>query len=130
MRVNRGKLPFSYLLMMVLFAIIITVVLAGIWINYETSKSNLQANADNLRAIAEEHIDSHFRIIHIGLKAYDGMYNDEMEDAFSVVMAEYNLSGGDPSRMDLAGVRDRVGGMEILVIGPDAPRRKFERFKP
>jgi PAS domain S-box-containing protein len=116
MRVNRGKLPFSYLLMVVLFAIIITVVLAGIWTNYETSRSNLQENADRLRTIAEEHIDSHFRIIHVGLKAYDSMYDAEMEDAFDTVMTEYTLSGGDPSRMDLPGLKDRIGGLDILVI--------------
>jgi PAS domain S-box-containing protein len=116
MRSTDGKLPFSYLLAGVLFVIIVTVVLAGIWTNHETSQLNRQANADRLRAMSEAHIDTSFRMIDTSLKLYDSTFNDEMEDAFVTVMAEYNQTGGDPSRMDLTGLKERIGGMDVYVI--------------
>ena len=96
--------------------VIVTVVLAGIWTNYETSRSNLETNANRLRGISEDHINEHLRLIHTGLKIYDGRFNEEMEDAFAVVMAEYNRAGGDPSQMGLPGLKARIGGMDVSVI--------------
>ncbi|MEN6342964.1 MAG: ATP-binding protein [Methanospirillum sp.] len=116
MREIDRKLPFSHLLMAILFVIIATAVLAGLWISYETSRSHLQANADGLRAITETHINTSFRMIDTSLKLYDSTYNEEMRDAFVLVMAEYNQSGGDPSRMDLEGLKKRIGGMDVYVI--------------
>jgi PAS domain S-box-containing protein len=110
------KLPFSYLLMGVLFVIIVTVVLAGIWTNFETSRSNLETNAERLREITESHINASFRMIDTSLKLYDSTYNREMQDAFVLVMAEYGRAGGDPAKMDLEGLKARIGGMDVFVI--------------
>jgi PAS domain S-box-containing protein len=110
------ELPFSYLMMGILFVIIATVVLAGIWTSYETSRTHLEDEAAGLRAMTESHINTSFRMIDASLKLYDSTYNEEMKDAFVVVMAEYDRTGRDPSRMDLEGLKDRVGGMDIYVI--------------
>ncbi len=110
------KLPFSYLMMAILFVIIATVVLAGIWVSYQTSRSHLETSAAGLRAITESHINTSFRMIDTILKDYDSTYNEEMEDAFVLVMDEYDRTGGDPSKMDLEGLKDRVGGMDVYVI--------------
>ena len=103
-------------MMAILFAIIVTVVLAGIWTSYETPRSNLETNTDRLRAMTESHINTSFRLIDTGLKIYDSTYNDEMKDAFVTVMAEYNRTGGDPSAVNLEGLKSRIGGMDIYVI--------------
>ena len=110
------KLPFAYLLMGVLFAIIATIVLAGIWTSYETSASGLELNAERLRAMTESHINTSFRMIDTSLKIYDSTYNDEMEKAFVPVMAEYERAGRNPAKMDLAGLKSRIGGMDVYVI--------------
>ena len=109
------KLRFSFLLMGILFAIIATIVLAGIWASYETSRSHLVENADLLRGLTEAHINSSFHLVDTGLKHYDSTYNDEMEDAFVLVMEEYRRAGGEPAAMDLAGLRSRTG-MDVFVI--------------
>ena len=110
------RLPFSYLMMAILFVIIATVVLAGIWTSYTTSTSSLEANAERLRTLTESHINTSFRMIDASLKLYDSTYNEEMRSAFALVMAEYEATGGTPSRMDLAGLKSRSGGMDIYVI--------------
>ncbi len=110
------KLPFAYLIMGILFCIIATVVIAGIWSSYETSRSNLATNAERLQGITESYINTSFRMIDSGLKLYDNTYNTGMRDAFALVMAEYNLTGGDPAQLDLDGLQHRIGGMDIYVI--------------
>ncbi|HIH27916.1 MAG TPA: PAS domain S-box protein [Methanoregulaceae archaeon] len=116
MRDRGGKLPFSYLLMGILFFTIIVIVLAGIYVNYENSGNNLQENADRLRVMTESYIDRSFELIDAGLKLYDTAYNNEMQKAFPVVMAEYNRTGGDPSHMDLEALKADIGGLDIYVI--------------
>jgi PAS domain S-box-containing protein len=66
--------------------------------------------------MTESHLENSIRMIDTGLKLYDNTYNDQMRNAFVVVMEEYNHSGGDPSLMDLEGLKDDIGGMEIHVI--------------
>lgn len=100
----------------ILFIIIVTALLAGIWANYESSKSNLEANAHRLHVITESHLNNSFRMIDAGLTIYDNTFNEDMQDAFVIVMEEYNQTGGDPSRMDLESLKTRIGGMDIYII--------------
>ena len=103
-------------MMAILFVIIVIIVIAGIWINYENSKDNIENNADRLRVMTESHLDNSFRMIDTGLKLYDNTYNQQMEDAFVPLMAEYNRSGGDPALMDLQTLKSEIDGMDIYVI--------------
>jgi len=109
-------LPFKHLLAGIIFIIVIILLLTGIWINYENSKHNLETNAARLRDMTESYIDNSFQLIDAGLKLYDNAYNNQMEQAFSVVMADYNRTGGDPSRMDLEALKSVIGGLDIYVI--------------
>jgi len=110
------KLHFSNLIMGIIFIIIVTVLLAGIWANYESSKNNFEANANRLHAITESYINNSFRMIDAGLTIYDNTYNDKMRDAFVIVMEEYNRSDGEPSLIDLKSLKTRIGGMDIYII--------------
>ncbi len=109
-------MPFKHLLAGIIFIIVIILLLTGIWINYENSKHNLETNAARLRDMTESYIDNSFQLIDAGLKLYDNAYNNQMEQAFSVVMADYNRTGGDPSRMDLETLKSVIGGLDIYVI--------------
>jgi len=51
MATTRRRLRFSYLMTGVLFVIIVTVLLAGIWTSYQTSRSNLETSAERLRVM-------------------------------------------------------------------------------
>lgn len=116
MKLFEHKLPFSLLLLGVILFIIISLVLTGIWIYYETSEDSVRENAERLKVITRSHIENSFRMIDTGLKLYDSTYNTQMEDAFVVVLGEYNRSGKDPARMDLESLKQRIGGMDIYFI--------------
>ncbi|HOT94897.1 MAG TPA: ATP-binding protein [Methanoregulaceae archaeon] len=110
------EVPFSYLLMAVLFVIIAVLVIGGIWSSYENSRSTLVSNAERLQGFTESQINTSFRMIDTSLKLYDRTFNRQMEDAFGTVMAEYQRAGGDPARMDLDALKQRTGGMDVFVI--------------
>ncbi|NYT17961.1 MAG: PAS domain S-box protein, partial [Methanomicrobiales archaeon] len=110
------KIPFKYLLMGIIFLIVIVLVLTGIWMSYVNSSDNLRENAYRLRTMTESYIENSFQLIDAGLKLYDTAYNHDMQEAFAVVMAEYNGTGGDPSRMDLEALKTAIGGMDVYVI--------------
>ncbi|MDD5419089.1 MAG: ATP-binding protein [Methanomicrobiaceae archaeon] len=99
----------------IIYCIVIVAVLAGIWINYTNSCDDLRENADRLQNMTESHIDNSFQLIDAGLKLYDTAYNHDMEEAFTIVMAEYNRTEGDPSRMDLEGLKQQID-MDVYVI--------------
>ena len=60
----------------------VTVLLAGIFANYESSKSHLEANAHRLHVITESHLNNSFRMIDAGLTIYDNTFNEDMQDAY------------------------------------------------
>ncbi len=109
------KQPFRTQLMVVIFSLIIIMVIAGITINYTIMARDYQENEQTLRNMTEANLVSSFNRMDTGLKMYDNTYNDRMEEGFSIVMEEYNLSGGDPSQMDLLELKERTG-MSIYVI--------------
>ncbi len=116
MSLLKQKIPFKYLLMGILLFTIIVIVLTGIWIHYENSRTQLVENSDRLRGMTESYIDHSFQLIDAGLKLYDTAYNHDMEQAFPVVMAEYNRTGGDPALMDLEALKTDIGGMDVYII--------------
>ena len=46
--------------------------------------------------MTESHINTSFRMIDTSLKLYDSTYNEEMKDAFVLVMAEYDGPAATP----------------------------------
>ncbi|MDH7593957.1 MAG: ATP-binding protein [Methanomicrobiales archaeon] len=110
------KLPFSHVFMVILLLLITLSVLAGIWIFLDSSERYIRENSVRQRAMTESHINNSFRMIDAGLKLSDNLYNNEMRDAFVVVLEEYNRTGGDPSQMDLIALKGRIGGMNIHLI--------------
>lgn len=115
MNILSPKQPFRNQLMVVIFVLIIIMVIAGITINYTIMARDYQENEQTLRNMTEAYISSSFNRVDTGLKMYDNTYNDRMEEGFSVVMEEYNLSGGNPAKMDLPVIKERTG-MSIYFI--------------
>ena len=115
MSILSPKQPFRNQLMAVIFVLIIIMVIAGITINYSIMARDYQENEQTLRNMTEAYISSSFNRVDTGLKMYDNTYNDRMLEGFSVVMEEYNLSGGNPAKMDLVALKERTG-MSIYFI--------------
>ena len=52
-----------------------------------------------------------------GLKLFDNSLNLRLQRGFSLFLEEYERAGRDPSRMDLAGLKEEFGGdVDLYVI--------------
>ena len=70
-----------------------------------------------LREQTEESVAQSVRLVDAGLKLFDGTLDSRMAEGFGPVLAEYERAGRDPGAMDLARVREEIGGeMDIYII--------------
>ncbi len=125
-----GKRPFSYYLLLSLF-LLIAVTTAGItYVDYTFAEQNLAARTELLEQQVESGIDEDLRIIDDGQKLFDGTLNARMQSGFDLFLAEYERSGRDPARMDLEGVKERIGGDMDLYIVNESGVIEYTTFAP
>jgi len=109
--------PFSYYLIGAIFLILMIAVAGLIGISYLSTQRNLEENAELIKLQSENNIVSHFRSKEEALRYYDDSLNQQMEVAFPAFLQEYSRAGGDPAKMDLEMVKQKIGGeMELYVI--------------
>ncbi len=109
--------PFSYYLIGAIFLILMIAVAGLIGISYLSTYKTLEKNADLVILQSENNIVSHFRSKEEALRYYDESLNQQMEDAFPAFLQEYSQAGGDPAKMDLEAVKQKIGGeMDLYVI--------------
>lgn len=101
--------------------LIVTFLVTGIiLVNYLVTVESLNEETRLLRTHSEEMTSSAFNLVNTGLEVYDNTFNDEVYEGFETVMAAYDKSGGDISRMDLHSLSSQIRGMGIHVINESA----------
>jgi PAS domain S-box-containing protein len=92
-----------------------------IGISYLATEQSLRENARTVQLQTEDNLAAVFRAKEDAFFIFDKSLDYRMENAFPFFLAEYERAGGDPSRMDLARVKEEVGGdMELYVIDEKA----------
>jgi PAS domain S-box-containing protein len=115
------RYPFSSYLIGAMFLILMIGVAGLISISYLTTEKTLQDNARIVKLQSENTIVAHFKSQEESIRMYDESLNQQMEHAFPPFLAEYEMAGGDPARMDLEAVKRETGGeMELYVIDENA----------
>lgn len=85
--------------------------------DYLVTKNNFDREEIQLRVLTEQNIHEAFEFKDTLWNIYDASLNDRMQSGLDLVMEEYERSGRDPQKMDLAGTRDRIGGeVDIYII--------------
>ncbi|MDI6720121.1 MAG: PAS domain S-box protein [Methanomicrobiales archaeon] len=114
---DTGKRPFSHYLLISLFLLIAVATAGTTCVDYTFAERNLAARTHLLEQQVENGIDQSLRIIDDGQKLFDGTLNARMLNGFGLFLEEYERAGRDPARMDLEGVKERIGGdMDLYVI--------------
>lgn len=121
---------FSFYLLLFII-ILISLITAGITIGDLILVNNdFQENAALLRNQTEGNINISVRAIDNGLKLFDNTLNRRMEAAFVLFAAEYNMTGGDPSKMDLGKLKRDLGGEMDLYIINDSGVVEYTTYLP
>jgi len=115
------RYPLSYYLVGAIVLILMVAVLGLIGISYLSTEQTLRENARIVELQTENSLVAVFKSKEEGIQIYEESLNNRMEAAFPPFLAEYERSGGDPTRMDLAAVKTEIGGeMELYVIDTNA----------
>jgi PAS domain S-box-containing protein len=118
-----------YLLFFIIVLITITVV--GITIgDIVVVNENSDEQAALLRNEIEQHIVVSVKTVDEGLKLFDNSLNLRMEQGFVTFHQAYKDAGGDPSRMNLEELKQKLGGeMELYIIN-DSGVVEYTTFPP
>jgi len=85
--------------------------------DYLFTKSNFDQESTLLEFQTEQNIDQVIRTTDAAWNIFDDTLNSRMELGLDTVMQEYERSGRDPSKMNLAGLKRDLGGdLDIYVI--------------
>jgi PAS domain S-box-containing protein len=111
------KRPFSTYLLVTLI-IVITGVIVGITaFDYLNEKASFEQASNIIRVQTEENIVGALQLTDAALKLYDNTLNRQLKNDFILFTDEYNRSGGDPSTMDLEGIKEYLGpDIDLYVI--------------
>jgi len=85
--------------------------------SYFYTKNNFEHESSLLQVQTEQNIIEAMRLKEITWNVYDETFNDQMKEGLASVLLEYNRSGGEPDKMDLAKVKNNLGEhYDIYVI--------------
>jgi PAS domain S-box-containing protein len=93
--------PFSWYVTVVIIVVVIIVVSGMSLSSYLITRQEFERTQEVLRTQTENHISESILLMEAGLNLYDDTYNNRMKHAFEPFITEYNLSGGDPAKVDL-----------------------------
>ncbi|MDD1700954.1 MAG: ATP-binding protein [Methanoregula sp.] len=85
--------------------------------NYMYTKNNLERESYLLQVQTEQNIIEAMRLKNGVWNFYDKTLNNQMKEGLLLVLQEYNRTGSDPGRMDLAAVKTSLGkNYDIYII--------------
>jgi len=112
----KGRSFFIYILVAMLVLVIVVVGLVTVNDFYNTKKT-FEKNSQHLKQQTEQDIIITIKLTDESYNLYDSSLNEHMRRGFDVVLAEYQRSGGTPSRMNLTDVKSKLGEeFDIYVI--------------
>lgn len=115
------RYPFSSYLVVAIFLVLMVAVAGLIGISYLTMEEALRDNQRTTQLQTENSLVTVFKSKEEGIRIFEVSLNSRLEYAFDPFLAEYELSGRDPSRMNLSKVKATLGNeMELYVIDEHA----------
>ena len=94
------------------------------------NRPTFERNSGLLQVQTEENLVEALQLVDAGFKLYDNTLNRQMKENFKVFLEEYNRSGMDPEKMDLAGIQQEMGDNIDLYIINESGVIQFSTYKP
>jgi PAS domain S-box-containing protein len=120
---------FIYILVAMLVLVIVVVGLVTVNDFYNTKKT-FEKNSQHLKQQTEQDIIITIKLTDESYNLYDSSLNEQMRRGFDVVLAEYQRSGGTPSRMNLTDVKSKLGEEFDIYVINEFGVIEFTTFEP
>ena len=125
----KGRSFFIYILVAMLVLVIVVVGLVTVNDFYNTKKT-FEKNSQHLKQQTEQDIIITIKLTDESYNLYDSSLNEHMRRGFDVVLAEYQRSGGTPSRMNLTDVKSKLGEEFDIYVINESGVIEFTTFEP
>jgi len=93
-------------------------------------KASFEKTSNLLQVQTEENIVEALQLTDAALKLYDNTLNRQLKNDFTLFTDEYNRSGGDPSEMDIEGIKEYLGPDIDLYIINDSGVIQYSTYQP
>jgi PAS domain S-box-containing protein len=125
----KGRSFFFYILAAMLVLVLIIVGLHSVNDYYGTKKT-FEKNSQHLKQQTEQDILITIKLTDQSYDLYDSSLNEQMRSGFTIVLAEYQRSGGDPSIMNLTGIKHELGDQFDVYIINESGVIEFTSYEP
>ncbi len=122
--------PFTHTIILAMLLIVISTVGAISIHDYFQEQERMTSDLGTLQNVTEKSIRTSVVNVDAGLKLFDDALNDRLKTGFTLFLQEYNRSGGDPSKMDLAGVKEKMGGTIDLYVINESGMIEYTTYPP
>ncbi len=113
----RKTRSFSSILLFYMIVLVLCIVGFMAVNNYLYTKNSFERESYLLQVQTEQNIIEAMRLKNNVWNFYDETLNDQMKEGLILALKEYNRSGSDPDRMDLAAVKTTLGAnYDIYII--------------
>ncbi|MCK9298227.1 MAG: HAMP domain-containing histidine kinase [Methanoculleus sp.] len=109
--------PFTSTLIIAILLIVIPAIALLSIHDIMLAEERMASDFDTLQSVTEKSVRESIVDVDTGLKLFDDSLNERMLSGFLLFLQEYERAGGDPSKMDLLALKERLGSsMDLYVI--------------
>ena len=110
-------MPIKYYFATRILMIIIPILVALTYLDYVSTRIDMQSNFVNSREQGEKSILHGIRMAESAYTLYSSTLDTEMKKGLDIFLKEYEKSGRDPEKIDLFSLKEELGGkMDLYVI--------------
>jgi PAS domain S-box-containing protein len=122
----------SFTLYILIAMIILVFIVVGLVTlnDYNNTKQTFEKNSKHLKDQTEQDILITIKLTDESYDLYDSSLNEQMRRGFNEVLAEYQRSGGDPSTMNLTGIKHELGNEFDVYIINESGIIEFTSYEP
>jgi len=126
---SKGRSFTLYILIAMIILVFIVVGLVTLN-DYYNTKQTFEKNSKHLKEQTEQDILIAIKLTDESYDLYDSSLNDQMRRGLIEVLADYQRTGGDPSTMNLTGIKNELGDQFDVYIINESGIIEFTSYEP
>ncbi len=108
-----GLLPFSFLIMLTMIAVLIIFITALSIISYSETRTSMEDAWKDSIHTSEQHLIDSLHLVSQGLRLFELTYDSDLKSAFVPFLHAYNETEEDPGRLNLEQIKQNLPSEQI-----------------
>ncbi len=114
---SRIRLSFFHIFLISMIFLILVLAAGITYFDYRQAEETYQKSALAMQQQTEDDLAQSVRVVDGTYEILDNNLNLKMREGFALFLQEYEQTGGDPSKLDLQGMKEELGNsMDLYII--------------